>query len=325
MRALSAYSLAEWLRGWPARHALKQWRNDWMCARYVRQPPSETSPAWASLLQSPPGNLALVVAFEQPWYIQWQLDMASRCLPDWRFVVLDNSRTAEARQAIRVVCEAAGAPCIGLPANPTRHVNRSHSLAMQWAFERVVRPLKPSRFAFLDHDLIPFAPIDLAAQLQGQACYGMLVESPWAWQLWAGYCVFDFQQVAQRPLNFLYDFANGLDTGGRNHAPLYRHLDRSRMRFAAGGARPIRVPVDPDHPDDASEAAAVQTLDDCWLHVGGVSYNGNAQRKQALARELHRQITLGEGWPAASPGGGQRATSAPETASAAPLFIEPAP
>lgn len=289
MRRWSDYAMAEWASGWPVRHALKEWRNDWMCAVYIRRPALDESPSLPTLARRTPENLALVVAFEQPWYIEWQLEMARRHQPGWVFLVLDNSRSDGARQAIRQICRQAGTPYVGLPSNPTRHANRSHSLAMQWAFERVVRALRPGRFGFFDHDLIPVAPVDLASRLRDQPCYGMLVESRWAWQLWAGYCLFEFQKVVELPLNFLYDFANGLDTGGRNYGPLYRHLDRRRMRFASSTLRPVPVP------GVADAAAAVQMLDEGWLHVGGVSYNGNADRKRAWVEQLHQQHTQAAG------------------------------
>lgn len=211
------------------------------------------------------GDIGLVVAYEQPWALDWLIRMAARHLSG-ALLVFDNSRRAEARLEIERVCRDAGVPYLGLPPSPTKHPNRSHGMAMTYIFHNVVRAIKPRSFTFIDHDLIPMEKIELGGALRGQPFYGLPNDSKWAWSLWAGYCSYDFSAVQYLPLNFLNDFSIGLDTGGRNWLPLYRNYDRSRLRF--GAWRLARVPdrvLGTDRP--------VDVIDGNWIHLCGAGYS----------------------------------------------------
>jgi hypothetical protein len=102
---------------------------------------------------------------------------------------------------------------------------------MTWIFHHVVRALQPARTCFIDYGLIPTERIEFAKTLGDQPFYGVAKISKWGWALWAGYCLYDFSAVSALPLNFLYDFSRGLDTGGRNWNCLYKNYDRSQFKF----------------------------------------------------------------------------------------------
>lgn len=286
MRQFHQFSPTEWLRLLPVQQGLKQLRNDALLARYLRQP-SEGLHAFLSAHHALEGrDVAVVIAFEQPWALDWLLTAARSRMPGAVVLVLDNSRTDEARRLIREVCERHGAPWHGLPPYRTRHVNRSHGMAMSWAYHNVLRPLKPARFGFLDHDLIPVRPVDVAERLGTQPVFGMLnAGNLHHWSLWAGYCFFRFDAVRELPLNFLYDFSRDLDTGGRNWAPLYSRLDRASMRFADRRFLPLRLPD--------GEERQVELVDRRWLHIGGISYNNNLEPKFAFYERLRRVLEAG--------------------------------
>jgi hypothetical protein len=295
MRSLTHFTPHEWLQLLPLQHALKQARNDVVLAAYLRRRPKELDAFLTRNAALANRNLALVIAFEQPWALGWQLDMAARHLLDTTLLVFDNSRRPEARVEIERVCSDRGVAYLALPRNPTLHVNRSHGMGMSWVHANVVRAIAPRLFAFLDHDLIPVLPLSLSERLGDQAMFGLPVQSPWAWQLWAGYCLFDFEQVGRQPMNFLYDFSQGLDTGGRNWRRLYRHHARDALRFASNEFVPIRDSM-------SSAPATVQIVDGRWLHIGGISYNDNFVPKLDFCKRLALAFEQGKTWQQISAG-----------------------
>jgi hypothetical protein len=273
MHGLGRFTRAEWLTLHPLGHAWRRLRNDALLAVYRRQRPPELADWLAALAPLRGRDVALVVAFEQPWALDWQLAMAKLHLPGVAVLVFDNSRTPAARQQIREVCSRHATPYLALPRYRTRHVNRSHGMAMSWIYANVVRSVQPRIFGFLDHDLIPVQPVDLASMLRAQAVFGMLNDGkPGHWNLWAGYCFFRFEDTLGKPLNFLYDFSRGLDTGGRNWKTLYRFLDRKRLRFAPREFVELTVPA-------LGASRPVEVIDKAWVHIGGVGYNDNFKTK----------------------------------------------
>jgi hypothetical protein len=278
VRAPTEFSPREWLRLQPLVYAFKQARNDLRQAAYLRR----GTPALARFLADAAPlrgrDVTLIVAFEQPWVLGWLLRMARRNLGDSTPLVFDNSRSPAARAAIERACAECGAAYLALPPNPVRHPNRSHGNAMTWIWHNAVRALQPRTFGFVDHDLIPLAPVSPAGRLAGQDFYGALNDGRHGWSLWAGYCTYDFAAVERLRLNFLYDFSRELDTGGRNWACLYRHHDRRSLRFASCELAAL---VDPQ----SGERRPMQVIDGAWLHLGGVSYNaGFTSRAEYFAR-----------------------------------------
>jgi hypothetical protein len=289
MRELTRYSAAEWLRLVPVSEGIRQVRNDLLLGVYLKAEPQGLAEFLRSNASLAGRDVAIVIAFQQPWTLQWLLQAAKRNLPGVTVLVFDNSREDGKREEIAAVCAREGAPYLALPPYRTRHVNRSHGMAMSWIYQRVVRALQPRIFGYLDHDLIPMRPVDLSQRLQGQAAYGLPnIGRDGNWSIWAGYCFYWFDQVRGRALNYLYDFSRGLDTGGRNWSPLYRHLDRSRMRFA------------PQQFVDITLAPGVQRkveiVDDSWIHMGGVGYNDNFESKFAFFEQLRLAVARGRRW-----------------------------
>jgi hypothetical protein len=297
MRRLTEFSLAEWCRLDPPVHALREWRNDLLLARYcaTQAPGEEEFLARCAALRR--GRAAAVIAFEQSWALDWQLGMARRHLPGLALAVFDNSRTPAARADIAGICSAHGVPCLGLPGHRTRHANRSHGMAMSWVFERFVRRLELQAFGFLDHDLVPVRPTDLFHGIARQPVYGVLNAGRHAyWNLWAGYCTFQggtFQggrfpgeAIPGTGANFLYDFSRGLDTGGRNWPAIYARLDRTAIGFAPREFVAL-------HLRDAGPRCEVELIDGAWVHIGGVGYGTNFRDKFDFFSRLRAALDSG--------------------------------
>jgi hypothetical protein len=290
LRDLKNFSAGEWLRFVPLEVAFKQARNDVRLAIYKKIRPKALDSFLVGTERFRDRPVALVVAFEQPWALDWLLRMAQRNLADTTVLVFDNSRRDAARRDIERVCRNRGVPYLALPVNRTQHVNRSHGMAMTWIFHNVVRAIRPRLFAFIDHDLIPVRRTGLSERLADQPFYGKLRASAWAWQLWAGYCLFDFSTVAGLPMNFLYDFSQKLDTGGRNWDCLYRNYGRERLRFAGSRYVDVRDPV-------TGISQPMEIVDDRWLHIGSIGYNDNFRSKSEFCGNLAHAMDEGARWP----------------------------
>lgn len=289
MRELKDFSPNEWLTLMPLKHAFKQMRDIAVLAVYRRIRLGNLHTFLRETERYKDKNIALVVAFEQPWALDWLLHMAAKNLTDTTVLVFDNSRRPEARLEIERVCQKHQTPYLGLPMNPTRHVNRSHGMAMTWIFYNVVRAIRPRLFGFIDHDMIPVRATGFADRLGDQPFFGFLRVGKWAWNLWAGYCQFDFASVAALPMNFLHDFSRGLDTGGRNWTCLYKHHDWRQLNFAGSRNIEVRIP-------STGESHLVQVVDERWIHIGGIGYNENFKSKAQTCQDLAQAFNEGITW-----------------------------
>ena len=291
MRAANEYGLGEWLIGLPLVHGLKRARNVLLERAFRGVRSRGTDKFLAQQAGIAGGSLVLSIAFNQPWVIDLLTRMAKRHL-DGTLIVLDNSRKAEARREIARICADRGVPYLGLPFNPERHPCRSNGIAMTWAYYNIVRELRPKTFAFFDHDLIPTAPVDIARPVRNQPVYGVLNQSAWGWNLWAGCCMYDFASVERFALDFNNDNPRLLDTGGRNWLQIYRHLDRSKILFADWRSEWLRDPTD-GAPRQAYFA-------DDLLHIGGAGFGEKSHSPnrpeffQRLIRSFEEGATLDE-------------------------------
>jgi hypothetical protein len=239
---------------------------------------------------------AFTVAFNVTQCLELLSSGISRFGPGTTLIVCDNSPTAAARQEIGDLCGQRHVPYISLPRPPLERIvakstTRSHAMALTWIFYKLVRPLRPEVFAFLDHDMIPLAPFDFRDLLGSQEVYGLKIpidgeraDARTAWALWAGYCIFSFRATAHLPFDFGTDFLRGLDTGGQNWTVLYRHLDPDSLRFARYDRAGIPV--------EGAAPFAFERIDD-WLHINGVARAANRQRRLDMAVLALRQIAKG--------------------------------
>jgi len=270
MRALTQYQWPDWARATPLVHGFKRVRNVGLERAFRRRRPRALSRFLAAHAGLAGRTIAFSVAYNTPWVVDLLARAAKIHLVADALVVVDNSRSAAARQQIEQLCGAHGALYLGLPFNPEWHPCRSNGLAMTWTYYNVVRPLRPRVFGFLDHDLIPLDRLDLARLVESQPFYGKLNESRWGWNLWAGYCVYDFATVEPYRLDFNNDVPRLLDTGGQNFRALYRHHDRRALRFAQErDDAPLLDPLD-------GTERRVELIDAC-AHIGRVSYDASPQ------------------------------------------------
>ncbi|MGQ3674851.1 hypothetical protein ACT6QH_05050 [Xanthobacter sp. TB0139] len=224
--------------------------------------------------------LALTIAYNVPEAVDFLAEAMARCAPDTPFLICDNSSEPEARAALSEIAKQRGVLYLSLPQAPFVRVRsaRSHAAAANWVFHNIIRKVRPRTFAFLDHDLIPLAPVDFSALVAHQPAYGLYRPSARtdAWYLWPGFAVFD-RAIAGKSLDFGPDRLLATDTGGRNWYALYRHMNRKEMAWPK--VRTVRVP----QPDGSYSEPKM--LVNGWLHVGGASYRGGV-----TALSLMRQV-----------------------------------
>ncbi|WP_454914875.1 hypothetical protein [Xanthobacter sediminis] len=225
------------------------------------------------------GTLALTIAYNVPEAVALLADSMARFLPDTPLLVCDNSTEPEARAAHAIIAAEKGLAYLPLPPAPFVRARsaRSHAAAANWVFHNIIRPVAPKTFALLDHDLVALKPMDLAATVAHQPCYGVKRWSSRvrAWYLWPGFSVFD-GSLAAMALDFGPDRLLGTDTGGRNWYALYRDLDPKALAWPK--MRTVAVP------EVGGGWSEPKMLLDGWLHVGGASYRGGVSALDAVRR-----------------------------------------
>lgn len=246
-RRLADYDLEDWKRLRPLLQSYKTLRYNAVNRLHVRKP-ARAGDAGAIARAITGRRVLVTVAFNDRQATAWQIALMRRYVAHDVHVIADNSSDDAEAAAIAEVARGAGVPYLRLPASRTRS-SRSHGLALNWLWRNVVRPGAPEAFGFLDDDLFPTAPSDPFAPLAAQDFYGFVRTAGARWFLWAGYCMFRFAAVKDRPLDFRQDWFIGLDTGGGNWEVLYRHADLARLTMASRIETPYRadVPVSSGH------------------------------------------------------------------------------
>jgi hypothetical protein len=230
-KSLSEFSAADWRRLRPLTQAVKTARYKLIDRNYCRRPAASGDVA-AVRRSARRRRLLVTIAFGDATLVLWQSRLVRHYVPDALHIVVDNSATDATAHDIRSAILEAGGAYLRAPANPWsgRAASRSHGITLNWTWQNVIRPGEPDAFGFIDHDIFPTAPDDPFAPLAVQDYYGVVRHAGPRWFLWAGFCMFRFAAVQNLALDFGQDWFIGLDTGGGNWGPLYRHADRRMLR-----------------------------------------------------------------------------------------------
>lgn len=179
--------------------------------------------------------IVFCIAFNKPDCIQIMIDCWKKYALNTTLVVVDNSSCINAKREIAELCHLNSIFYLSLPRNPEWHPNRSHALAMNWVFYNLIVEIKPDYFGYLDHDCFPYKKFDLSSHISGYEIYGdrrISYDHPEVWNLWAGFCFFDFKYLEGKKLNFTHSIELGLDTGVKNWEVLYKFLSQQQCTFA---------------------------------------------------------------------------------------------
>ncbi len=289
-RALSDYSLDDWRKLRPLTQFLKTLRYRAVDLRYRRQS-ARAGDARAVAARLRGRNVLVTIAFADPVVLAWQSRLVRHYVPDALHIVVDNSPADEQAAEIRRVAEAEGVPYLRAPPNPWsgRAASRSHGLALNWTWHNLIQAGEPNAFGFIDHDLFPTAPDDPFAPLAHQDVYGQVRRIEGRWFLWAGFCMFRFDRVRHKALDFGQDWFIGLDTGGGNWGPLYSTMNLAAMDEAHTRFFPFRSDI------EVSEGP----LQWCgtWLHEIGLMGRPElfAEKRRTVAAMLEPHLAAATG------------------------------
>lgn len=232
--------------------------------------------------------VAIVIAFNKPWAIDYMTRLWRRFSQDCDLVVIDNSSDREARNQIETLCIEAGIGYIGLPKNFEWSPNRSHGIAINWALRNVLQRTNPDVFVVLDHDMFPLRPFSVRSRVADQPYYGYLWPDAAIWNLWIGFATFDWRRLRSRQMNFNHNPRLGLDTGGMNWDGVYSRFGRTGMSFCT-----IRYAA---LENDSGEKLSVSVFDEQFVHISGLGhrFDETTDARARLVRAVLDQALNGE-------------------------------
>jgi len=288
---ISEYTASDWVRLRPLSHPIKRFRYRRIDRAYCRiAPPPESLELLAGQLRG--RQVVVTIAFNDFELIQFQVESIRRFVRDAVHLIADNSSDESVNQEIEKHCQGEGVPYVRLPRNPWQGLakaSRSHGQAMNWVWRRILKPTRPARFGFIDHDLFPTRACDPFEPLQRMTFHG---DKRWVgqrWFLWAGYCFFRFDAVEHIDLDFSQDWFVGLDTGGANWESLYSHFDPDNMPDRMIYEAPILPGID-------QSRAYIEWRDD-WLHEVGLAGDLTLRvRKRQVVLQLLQELTSERGF-----------------------------
>jgi hypothetical protein len=225
-------------------------------------------------------DVLVTIAFNDAEAIDWQAVLLRRYVPGATHIVADNSSDSAAAAEIAKVAARHELPYVRLPRNPWSGSSRSHGISLNWVWCNILQPGTPRAFGFLDDDLFPTGPDDPFGKLESQDYFGVMRIAEERWFLWAGFCVFRFDAVKDKPLDFGQDWFIGLDTGGGNWEVLYRHANRFALKEMPTEFKPYKQGV-------SVKEGRFQWCGP-WLHEVGTGGNAalSADKRRVVAELL---------------------------------------
>jgi hypothetical protein len=181
-------------------------------------------------------NLVMSVAFNNPALIELQAQALKRFVSEnHHFVVVDNSSDEEQSERLEALGDAYGFSYVKAPRNPFSWVDPSvsHSLALDWAWQRIARKTKPETVLFLDHDVFPISTVSLRELLGRFSAVGYKRQSASSdsWLLWPGLLMLRFSVASQHKISFMP--RGDTDSGGSLLWTLYSKLRNEDLGFLA--------------------------------------------------------------------------------------------
>lgn len=292
MKPIHEYTFPEWLRLYPLISWVRELRNDVWLNHYLKRKTSALPEIRRELQKKIDATssraLLIIVAFEHPWALEFLIEQAAINIgEEFVLFVVDNSRDLQKRHEIHKACTEHGITYLALPYNASKHPNRSHGMAMTYAFVNCIRELDMNYFGFIDHDLIPIKRINLNEHMKEKKFWGLINKGHnQYWSLWAGFCFFKLKTYKNEKLNFLYDFSRGLDTGGRNWDKIYAHENLLQLQLSNSKLSIYQT--------QAGQMIQVQIIDDSWMHMSGVSYGNNWKQRGDFFENLRKKLQEGK-------------------------------
>lgn len=242
-------------------------------SRFLRRRPESLDSIFLSLdkLQEPDSIDVYTIAFNNAQVIELHNRYVAKYLKgNINHIIIDNSSDPVQSEKIRQVCLATKTPYLRL------HKNRmgvfsgsySHAAAVNWTFRHIVSARQPYGFGFIDHDIFPVVPMDMASILHEKPVYGARRERGNAWYLSAIISFYRLDWLKDKNFDFMPAKVDGiyLDSGGSNWNNIYSKADASDINIVTERTEPFREGTQ-RHQD------LIELFDDDkWVHTINGSY-----------------------------------------------------
>lgn len=234
--------------------------------------------------EQPPPLLLITVVYNRADMIEHQLRLLPKYLSDsFRHIVVDNSRSKSARKAIEQLCEQYGTGYVSLPGNFYTHASNSHGLALNWAYQHLVKMINPYCVGFLDHDIFPVRSHSILKYLTNQPCYGEQDTREDIWYLWPGFSFYHTALLGSLSVDFKPGVIGNtlVDTGGL--IQLDALLSKDHLLFAEGYHTSVQSGSIPHlHKIEWIQVDGVDT----WFHCIGAGHWTGAETKEQIIDRL---------------------------------------
>lgn len=240
----------------------------------------------AARLRTKDDPVLVVVGFNDARLVTVQLKaLEEHATFPFAYVVADNSTSREGAEAMRSALSGTRAEYIRLPKNwfsnsrgaakPGRG-SLSHSVALDWMWNRALVPARPKFVALLDHDVFPTQRFDIAATLGEKIAVGPPRFGSTRWTLWPGLSLFRFDLLPFTRISFMP--SGDLDSGAGLWHSLIERADPSqigqlsrRFLFISEGNHPAKDEL--------------EMIGESWLHLGDGSgwFDGTSKVEELIA------------------------------------------
>lgn len=221
----------------------------------------------------------VTVAFNNEQVVEEQIRLLNKYLRDnFHYTVADNSPDPDKRRKIKDICLKRGVSYFTLPPNPFtgNASSHSHGLALNWVYHNYITRRKAVFFGFIDHDIFPVRPTQIAPFLEPSPVFGLIQSRKEMWYLWPGFCFFRRDFLDGKNLDFLP--GNGCDTGGGNWDSLYCLLDQHQVASLRHEYGNLRDGSDP-------QADLYEIIGD-WVHTFNASNWKKVAPKDSIVKEF---------------------------------------
>ncbi len=227
--------------------------------------------------------LIFTVSFNSLETIKVQVEYLDKNLRDnYQYIVCDNSSDTHESKKIEHYCKQSKVGYIRLRGNPYNGIDasKSHGIAINWMYRRVVKPSNAEFFGIIDHDIFPIKKTSIINKLRNSKVFGHTQVRGDRWYIWPGFSFFNRVLVGQK----IYDFmpVAGLDTGGGNWESIFRLINKSRV-------------ITPKHEyikykdGDTIQSTSMEMIGD-WLHLINGSGWRDGKKKANIAQLIQKVL-----------------------------------
>lgn len=182
-------------------------------------------------------------------------------------IIVDNSTDQRVRAELFAFCKKEGLTYLGMPKNFLNRSgsSRSHAMALNYVYKRLIRQRQPAIFGITDHDLFPVRTVAISQLLDNQPFYGLLRQREPFWYISPILSFFRWDFIKNRHIDFfpIIEKSIYLDTGGGNWKSIFSQFDKALLHFPKEEIAPLHGEV----ADNYWTETLAWIGDRQWLHT----------------------------------------------------------